>query len=81
MIHMYSIEGCIYCVNAKKLLKELNIPYKIITIHSQKEKEKYKVLHGLNTFPQIFFENSRGKMIKIGGHDELVDIIEFCKSW
>ena len=81
MIYMYSIDGCSYCANAKVLIKELNIPYKIITVKSQKQKDKYKELHGMNTFPQIFFKNYDGRMIKLGGYNDLVDIVDFCRSY
>ena len=46
-----------------------------------KQKEKYKELHEMNTFPQIFFKDSKGDIVKIGGYTELVKIIEFCKSF
>ena len=81
MIVMYVLENCIYCVDAEKIIKKLGVPHKIIPITSMKQKEKYKELHEMNTFPQIFFKDSKGDIVKIGGYTELVKIIEFCKSF
>ncbi len=78
MIYIYSIKGCKYCDMAKKLAKSLNLPHKIIYAKNDKDKQKMKEKHLMNTFPQIFFKNSKGDMVKIGGYTDFEKVVEFC---
>ena len=79
MFILYGLEHCPYCIKAIQLFEMNNIPVKVIWVKNQEEKEKYKKKHGMNTFPQIFFTNSRnnrnrnnkGKMVKIGGCEDI----------
>lgn len=78
MIYIYNLDKCIYGVNAIKLLNKNKIPFKEIIVKDE-QKEKYKIKNKMQTFPQIFFKHSSGRLIKIGGYDNLVDFFEFCK--
>lgn len=80
MIYIYSLVGCPYSEASEDLVKKIKVPHNIIKVKTQIEKDKYKKLHNMQTFPQIFFKNSRGNMVKIGGYQEFKNVVEFCKS-
>lgn len=80
MIILYILQGCPYCNNAIKLLKENKIKYETITIESEEEKEFYKKQNGMNTFPQIFMQINRNSFIKIGGSTDLEEVVNICKK-
>lgn len=80
MIYIYSLFGCPFSEAAEDLIKETRVPHKIIKVNTQKEKNSYKRKHNMQTFPQIFFKNSRGQIIKIGGYEEFRSIVELCKK-
>jgi glutaredoxin len=71
-LKIYSLEGCPYSMNAEKLLKNNNIDFNLIKV-SYDEKDHYKQLNKMNTFPQIFLETNQ-ENIKIGGYSDLNDI-------
>jgi glutaredoxin len=79
MLYIYSLFGCPFSEAAEDLVIQTRVPHKIIKITTQKEKDKYKKLHEMETFPQIFFKNSRGKLVKIGGYEEFRSIVEMCR--
>ena len=72
MLHIYSLVGCPYSIKSEETLK----PYKpkIIKIE-QNEKEKYKKMNNMNTFPQIFLVDDNNKKIKIGGYDIMIELL------
>jgi len=76
-IIIYSLEGCPYSKNAEMLLK--NIKNKKIIKVSQNDKDEYKIKNKMSTFPQIFLINGNQK-IKIGGNDNLTNIINLIKN-
>ena len=78
-IVLYVLKGCPYCNNALMLLKENNIKYKAIVVED-KDKEKYKKLNKMNTFPQIFINVNGDNYFKIGGNDDLVETMEIVKT-
>ena len=80
MIYVYSLFGCPFSEAAEDLVKDTKVPHKIVKINTQKDKDKYKKKHQMTTFPQIYFKNSRGKMVKIGGYEEFRSIVEMCKK-
>jgi len=80
MLYVYSLFGCPFSEAAEDLVKETRVPHKIIEIRTQREKMKYKKKHDMQTFPQIFFKNSRGQMVKIGGYEEFRSIVEMCRK-
>jgi glutaredoxin len=78
-IVLYVLKGCPYCNNALMLLKENNIKHKAIVVED-KDKEKYKKLNKMNTFPQIFINVNGDNYFKIGGNDDLVETMEIVKT-
>jgi len=78
-IVLYVLKGCPYCNNALMLLKENNIKHKAILVED-KDKEKYKKLNKMNTFPQIFINVNGDNYFKIGGNDDLVETMEIVKT-
>jgi glutaredoxin len=78
-IILYVLKGCPYCNNALMLLKENNIKHKAIVVED-KDKEKYKKLNKMNTFPQIFINVNGNNYFKIGGNDDLVETMEIVKT-
>jgi glutaredoxin len=79
MIVLYVLEGCPYCNNSLKLLKEYKIKHKAIVVQ-QDEKEYYKKRNKMNTFPQIFMMIDKDNFIKIGGNSDLVETIELSHN-
>ena len=67
-VRIYSTTYCGYCVRAKRLLQERNIPYEEIDVTGNDEARQWLVREtgGRRTVPQIFI-NGRA----IGGFDEL----------
>jgi glutaredoxin len=61
------------------LLKENNIKYKAIIVEDN-DKEKYKKLNKMNTFPQIFINVGQDNYFKIGGNDDLIETLEIVKA-
>jgi len=78
-IVLYVLKGCPYCNNELMLLKENNIKHKAIVVED-KDKEKYKKLNKMNTFPQIFINVNGDNYFKIGGNDDLVETMEIVKT-
>jgi glutaredoxin len=78
MIKIYVLEGCPYCNNALRLLEQYRIRHKIIVVEHH-EKEYYKKKNKMNTFPQIFLEKDKNKLIKIGGNDDFERILSVCQ--
>ena len=79
MIVLYVLNGCPYCNNSLKVLKENKIKHKAIVVAPQ-DKEKYKKINKMNTFPQIFIEADKDTYLKIGGNDDLVETIDIVKQ-
>lgn len=74
-VEIYTVDYCPYCIKAKEVLNEKQIPYKEIDItedediYRQKLGEIYKI-EGKVTVPQIIIGGHR-----IGGLDSLEDLI------
>ena len=67
---IYSKEGCIYCINAKKLLDKKQIKYKLIELSNNRDLHlKLASQTGQNTVPYIFINNNF-----IGGFQNLQDL-------
>ena len=66
-VELYTWAHCPYCINAKNLLAEKNIPYTEYPIDEQPEKKQELFAKtGQDTVPYIFID---GKLI--GGYTEL----------
>ena len=79
MIVLYVLDGCPYCNNSLKLLKEYKIKHKSIVVE-QSQKEYYKKQSKMNTFPQIFMMIDKDNIVKIGGNSDLEEIIGIIQS-
>ena len=67
---IYSTPFCPYCLRAKLLLEEKNVPFKEISVMGKPDKRhEMESLSGGFTVPQIFID---GK--PIGGSDELTEL-------
>lgn len=81
MIILYVLETCPYCMNALKILKQNKIKHKSIVVENTfEQKEYYKKQNGMDTFPQIFMEIDNDNYMKIGGSDNLTEILEQCNN-
>lgn len=80
MIVLYVLRSCPYCNTALQLLKENQIKHKAIYVESNEEKEYYKKQNRMNTFPQIFMQIDKDNYMKVGGCDDLIEIVNVCKS-
>lgn len=81
MIILYVLASCPYCNNSLQLLKENNIKHKSIVIENTYEaKEYYKKQNGMKTFPQIFMQIDKDNFLKIGGNDNLNEMIQHCQN-
>jgi len=78
MIFIYVLDYCPYCNNSLKILNEFNIKHKKITVQDH-EKDYYKKKNKMNTFPQIFLEIEKDKLVKIGGNSDLEKTLSICK--
>ncbi len=66
-VRLYTTQICPYCVRAKALLKDRDIPYEEIDVSRDHEKRAWLVqATGRRTVPQIFIGEE-----PIGGFDEL----------
>jgi len=81
MIILYVLETCPYCQNAIQELKNNKIKHKTIIVNNTEEdKSYYKKQNKMNTFPQIFMQLKKEEYMKLGGHDDLLEIINICKN-
>lgn len=81
MIILYVLEHCPYCNRAFQILNDNNIKHKsIIVKNTEEEKNFYKKQNKMSSFPQIFMQLDGDNYMKIGGCDDLQEIMEYCKS-
>ena len=79
-IIIYSLIGCYFSQKAELTMVDFNLKNKIKIIKVKyEEKDKYKKLNNMNTFPQIFLLKDK-KKYKIGGADQLDNIIRIIKE-
>lgn len=77
MIVINYLEGCPYCMEAESCLKKIKAKYKKNLV-TQNTKNNYKNKYKMNTFPQIFL-NQSNKLSKIGGLEELNNLVMVCE--
>ena len=71
-IEIYTQSTCPFCVRAKGLLNELELPYTEYEVSYDFEKQAEMIDRSQRyTVPQIFVDD-----VSIGGSDELVDLVE-----
>ena len=74
MLHIYALENCPYSIDAVKLAKDKGIKYKEYWINRE-TKDKYKIIHNINSFPQIFYEHI--KVVPIKNKNKHININNF----
>lgn len=73
------LENCIYSNSAITLLKQHNIPSKIINV-TYDVKDKYKS-NDIQTYPQIYLKkNNKKESLLLGGYDNLLNFIQNFKG-
>jgi glutaredoxin 3 len=66
-VRIYTTQTCPYCVRAKRLLQQKNVPYQEIDVSwDDEEREKLIRTTGRRTVPQIFIGDRH-----VGGSDDL----------
>jgi glutaredoxin len=81
MLVLYVLETCPYCNQALNVLNQNKIKYKSIVVENTEEaKRYYKKQNKMDTFPQIFIQESKDNFIKIGGYDNLMDLLNICSN-
>lgn len=81
MLVLYVLETCPYCNQALTVLSQNKIKHKSIVVENTEEaKRYYKKQNKMDTFPQIFIQESKDNFIKIGGYDNLMDLLSICST-
>ena len=72
-IIVYTSNTCAFCVNAKNLLNDLNLPFEEINIQLDPEERDIMLSksNGQRTVPQIFINDNH-----VGGYTELSHIVK-----
>ena len=73
-IVIYSLNGCGFSKKAINTLKKKNITYEVFNI-DWNNKDEYKKKKNMNTFPQIFFKKKNSSRIKIGGNNDIDNLL------
>ena len=77
MLTLYTKKNCGYCLQAKALLNNNNIPYEEVNIELDDAAKNFVINEGHRTMPQIYFN---GKLFVEGGYTGLnglgVDVIK-----
>lgn len=70
-VTIYTLSHCPYCVRAKSLLKENDIPFIEILVHDEDIGMRDRLVQksGMRTFPQIFADD-----VLVGGFKELNEV-------
>jgi glutaredoxin len=71
MLTLYSKNNCGYCLQAKALLKNNDIPFEEVNIESAEDARNFIINEGHRTMPQIYRE---GKLFVEGGYQGLSDM-------
>lgn len=72
---LFSITGCPFCARAKKMLKDLQVPYADVNLEKYPER-RYEMQErtGRRTVPQVFFNSKH-----IGGFDDLQKLVRLLR--
>ena len=68
MLTLYTKNNCGYCLQAKALLKNNDIPYEEVNIDSDEDAKNFVINEGHRTMPQIYRE---GALFVDGGYQGL----------
>ena len=59
-IELAVLPGCPWCERALRLLRTLNLPYRVETIENDADFHRWQARSGMRTFPQIFVDGGGG---------------------
>ena len=81
MFVIYALKYCPYSERAVRIAQQLKLKAKVIWI-THEDKNKYKKLNNMNTFPQIFYYSTLNAKtpVKIGGCDDFEKLIKTCQQ-
>lgn len=71
MLTLYTKNNCGYCLQAKALLKNNDIPYEEVNIEADTDAMNFVLTEGHRTMPQIYND---GKLFVEGGFNGLADL-------
>ena len=71
MLTLYTKNNCGYCLQAKALLKNNDIPYEEVNIETDTKARDFVITEGHRTMPQIYKD---GKLFVEGGFTGLKDL-------
>jgi glutaredoxin len=71
MLTLYTKNNCGYCLQAKALLKNNDIPYEEVNIETDESAKTFVINEGHRTMPQIYKD---GKLFVEGGFTGLRDM-------
>ena len=78
-VHVYTIENCSWCLLAKSLLEQKNIPFVEISIKTQNEKESLYTMSNIKTFPQILVMKRTDDLNK--SSDKEIHYLTYTELW
>ena len=73
MLTVYTKNACGYCIQAKTLLKKMDIEFEEINIETDTDAREFIISEGHRTMPQIYFQ---GKPFVDGGFQGLAKLSE-----
>lgn len=71
MLTLYTKNNCGYCLQAKSMFKNNDIPFEEVNIETAEEARNFVIGEGHRTMPQIYFE---GKLFVEGGFSGLAEM-------
>jgi glutaredoxin len=71
MLTLYTKNNCGYCIQAKTLLKNNDIPFEEVNIETDTNAKEFVITEGHRTMPQIYKD---GKLFVEGGFTGLKDL-------
>ncbi len=71
MLTLYTQDKCGYCLQAKALLKNNDIPFEEVNIETVEEARNFVINEGHRTMPQIYRD---GKLFVEGGYQGLAEL-------
>jgi glutaredoxin len=71
MLTLYTKDNCGYCLQAKALLKNNDVPFEEVNIETVEDARNFIINEGHRTMPQIYRD---GKLFVEGGYQGLSDM-------
>ena len=74
-VTVFSREGCPYCIRAKGLLNDANIPFEELVLNRDYKESTLRAVSGTSTVPQVFINGNY-----IGGSEDLEKYLAASKA-